>query len=97
MKDRNGDVLDLGDVVVVESGPHAGLVGRVEAWAGTRALEVAPELWAPLSTMQTVSRRDVRLANDIERARWKRDAKAREKAASDAWMGRPPPEHLRGD
>ena len=97
MKDKNGTVIDLGDVVVVESGRYAGLVGRVEAWAGMRALEVASELWAPLATMRQVSRRDVRLANDIERARWKRDAKAREKAASDAWMGRSPSDRLRGD
>jgi uncharacterized protein YdaU (DUF1376 family) len=98
MKDRNGVDLDFGDVVVVERGPRKGLVGRVEAAHGARWVDVAADLWAPFASMQTVALVDLRIANDIEAARWKRDAKAREKAASEAWLnGTPLPEHLKGD
>ena len=98
MKDRNGEELDFGDVVVVERGPRKGLVGRVEALHGFRHVEVAPDLYAPFATMQTVALVDLRKANDIERARWKRDAKAREKAATESWLnGSPLGDHLKGD
>ena len=90
MKDRNGEELDFGDVVVVERGPRKGLVGRVEATNGRWWVDVSPDLWSPLAALRTVSLTDLRKANDIERARWKRDAKAREKAATDAWLNRSP-------
>lgn len=90
MQDSNGEELDFGDVIVVERGPRKGLVGRVEAKHGARWVDVAPDLWAPFATMQTVALVDVRKANDIERARWKRDAKAREKAATEAWLNKSP-------
>ena len=98
MNDRNGMEIDLGDVVVVETGPRKGLAGTIEGWQGPRHAIVAPDLYAPYATLQTVALVDLRLANDIERARWKRDARAREKAASESWLnGTPLPDHLKGD
>lgn len=98
MKDRHGEELDFGDVVVVERGPHQGLVGRVEAAHGARWADVSPDLWAPFATMKTVALVDLRKANDIERARWKRDARAREEAAKEIWLnGSPLGDHLKGD
>ena len=94
MRDRHGTELDFGDVVVVERGPRKGLIGRLEATNGPRWVEIAPDLWAPFATMRTAALVDLRRANDIEAARWKRDAKARERAATDAWLTMSPESDL---
>jgi hypothetical protein len=94
LKDSKGTELDYGDVVVVERGPQAGTVGRIEGMPAWRRVSITPDLWAPLAALRTVWLKDVRKANDIERARWKRDAKAREKAATDAWLNRSPESDL---
>ena len=94
MRDRHGTELDFGDVVVVERGPRKGLIGRLEATNGRWWVDVSPDLWAPLAALRTVALTDLRRANDIEAARWKRDAKARERAATDAWLTMSPESDL---
>lgn len=93
MKDRHGTPLAAGDVVVVEAGKDKGLVGPCES-AGLLHIRVTPDLWAPWRTERVVLRRHVRRANDIERARWRRDARARERIACDTWLDGPP---VKGD
>lgn len=98
MKDRNGLELEFGDIVVVERGVSKGLVGSIEGWHGPRQAVVAPDLWAPMATARTVALGDLRLANDIERARWKRDAKARAEYDRELWLEtKGLPDHLKGD
>lgn len=96
MKDRNGREIEYGDVVVVEDGPHAGVVGMLEMEEEHGTVGVAPTLWAPHTNMVRVRLADTRCANDIERARWNRQTRRDARLATLAWLNKSPEGDTKG-
>jgi hypothetical protein len=88
--DAAGNELEAGDVVVVTgSGPHAGAVGTFEGSVYAGGVLVQTELMQRMSTVVTARPDEVRLANDIERMRWLKGAREREREMTERWLNSP--------
>ena len=96
-----GEELDIRDVVVIVKGKHAGRVGVYDDDMESGAIVVLPNLYygAPVGVpggweRLTVRPSSVRLATELEEARWRKHAREIKRQDTE---GRPIPAHLKGD
>ena len=104
MKTALGETLDIRDVVVIVKGRHAGRVGVYDDDTESGSIVVLPNLYygTPVGVpggweRLTVRPSSVRLATELEEARWRKHARELDRKYTAAWLDRPIPQHLKGD